>query len=69
MWEPLVLVRPDTTDIGNGNAYTHLNPHRDYIARLPPYAKTGTADIDGGHNVVIIGASIRVAPDSGVQLD
>ena len=48
--------------------YIWLDPQKDYILKVPPGGIHGTVEIDGGHNVVMIGGSITV-PSTANQTD
>lgn len=44
---------------GQGHQFLGLDPSKDWIVRLPNYGpQKGGIDIDGGHNVIIIGGEI-----------
>jgi hypothetical protein len=48
--------------------YLWLDQSRDYILKVPAGGLHGTVEIDGGHNVVMIGGSINV-PSTANQTD
>lgn len=53
---------------GKDPEHLTLDPRRDYILKLPPNGVHGTLEIDGGHNVVLIGGHITV-PATANQSD
>jgi len=47
------------TEYGQGHQFLGLDPSKDWIVRLPGYGpQKGGIDINGGHNVIIIGGEI-----------
>ena len=69
-WAPPALTAPRTITLQNGldPDYLWLDPNRDYILKVPSGGIHGTVEIDGGHNVVMIGGSITV-PSTANQTD
>lgn len=69
-WAPPALVNPHTIVLRSGLDPDHLSlsPHQDYILKVPAGGIHGTVEIDGGHNVVMIGGSITV-PSTANQTD
>jgi hypothetical protein len=69
-WSPPQLTNPQTVLLKSGMDpdYIGLDTTRDYILVIPPGGIHGTVEIDGGHNVVLIGGSITV-PSSANQTD
>lgn len=57
------LVDPISISIGTGTDALRLNDGRDYIIDLPNAKKTGTLEIRGGRNVVVVGGYISVSRD------
>lgn len=69
-WAPPRLTSPITITVRSGLDPDHLvlSTKRDYRLILPPTGLDGTLEIDGGHNVVLIGGSLTV-PASANQSD
>ena len=69
-WAPPALTNPTTITVVSGLDPEHLtlDRQRDYILKLPSGGIHGTLEIDGGHNVVLIGGHITV-PASANQAD
>jgi hypothetical protein len=63
-WRPPRLSAPTVVEMPYEGSFTRLDPHRDYIVKFPSSTKVGATDIQGGHNVVIIGGSQSVEPGS-----
>ena len=53
---------------GENPAILSLDPRRDYVVKLPRQGLDGTLEINGGHNVVLIGGEVEV-PSSANQTD
>jgi hypothetical protein len=73
--DPLTWAPPTTTDptvvnvvSGEDPDVLNLSTSRDYILRLPPSGIHGTLEVNGGHNVVLIGGEVTV-PSSANQTD
>ncbi len=69
-WAPPKLLNPHVIQVKNGLAfdYIYLDPSQDYIIKLPAGGLHGALELDGGHNVVLIGGSITV-PATSNQTD
>jgi hypothetical protein len=69
-WAPPALSQPQTITVASGEDPDHLalSTSKDYILKLPADGLHGTLEIDGGHNVVLIGGSITV-PSTANQTD
>jgi hypothetical protein len=69
-WAPPRLTSPKTIVLQSGldPDYIWLPPNQDAIIKFPPGGIHGAVEIDGGHNVVMIGGSITV-PSSANQSD
>ena len=70
LWAPPALVSPTSIDIQSGMDpdVLDLSTSRDYILHMPSSGITGTVEINGGHNVVLIGGQITV-PSTVDQTD
>jgi hypothetical protein len=69
-WAPPKLRQAKVVHPPNGEnpAILRLDPQRDYVVKLPPHGLRGTLEINGGHNVVVIGGEVRV-PSTANQTD
>lgn len=69
-WAPPQLINPQTIVLQSGMDpdYIWLPPNRDAVIKVPPGGIHGAVEIDGGHNIVMIGGSITV-PSSANQTD
>ncbi len=69
-WAPPTLTAPTVVTVASGHDpdVLNLNTRRDYTVRLPPTGIHGTVEINGGHNVVLIGGKITV-PSTANQTD
>jgi hypothetical protein len=69
-WAPPALSYPTTIYVKSGldPDVLDLSTSKDYIIKLPASGDTGTVEIDGGHNVVLIGGQITV-PSTANQTD
>lgn len=69
-WAPPRLVDPATVNVESGldPDVLNLSTSEDYFLKLPPTGIHGTVEINGGHNVVLIGGSITV-PSTANQTD
>jgi hypothetical protein len=69
-WAPPTLTNPETIFLQSGLDPDHLSlsTSEDYILVMPSGGIHGTVEIDGGHNVVLIGGSITV-PSTANQTD
>ena len=69
-WAPPQLTHPQTIAVQTGQDPDHLvlSTTQDYVLKLPASGIHGTLEIDGGHNVVLIGGSITV-PSTANQTD
>ncbi len=69
VWAPPALTSPTTVYVKSGDPdVLKLSTSKDYIVKMPAYADTGTVEIDGGHNVELIGGQITV-PSTANQSD
>jgi hypothetical protein len=70
LWAPPVLDSPTTIVIRSGMDpdVLNLSTSRDYILDMPAAAIIGTVEINGGHNVTLIGGQITV-PSTADQTD
>jgi hypothetical protein len=70
LWAPPSMTSPKTITLESGLDPDHLqlNPKRDYVLKVPSGGLHGTIEIDGGHNVTLIGGSVTV-PSSATQTD
>jgi hypothetical protein len=57
------LVNPISISVGTGTSALRLSDGRDYVIRLPRAKKTGTLEIQGGRNILVVGGYISVAHD------
>jgi hypothetical protein len=53
---------------GENPAILRLDPQRDYVVKLPRHGLDGTLEINGGHNVVVMGGEVNV-PSTANQTD
>lgn len=61
-WAPPRLDRPVVIDLKRrGDDNLILDDRRDYVLRYPRRTKVGATFVRGGHDVVVIGGSVRVA--------
>jgi hypothetical protein len=69
-WAPPALVDPTTIQLVSGQDpdVVNLNPNKDYILHTPAGGIHGTVEINGGHNVILIGGVITV-PSTANQTD
>lgn len=69
-WAPPALSDPTTIELASGEDpdIVNLNPQQDYVLRMPAGGIHGTVEINGGHNVVLIGGEITV-PSTANQTD
>lgn len=69
-WAPPKLHRAKVVHAPNGEnpAILRLDPQRDYVVKLPRHGLRGTLEINGGHNVVVMGGEVKV-PSSANQTD
>jgi hypothetical protein len=69
-WAPPALTNPTTIYVKSGldPDILKLSTSKDYILKMPAGVDTGTLEIDGGHNVVVIGGQITV-PSTANQTD
>jgi hypothetical protein len=70
IWAPPTLINPITIKVQSGldPEEIDLNPSLDYILRMPATAVSGTIEINGGHNVVLVGGEVTV-PSTADQTD
>jgi hypothetical protein len=70
LWAPPALTNPTTIYVKSGldPDLLKLSTSKDYILKMPAGVDTGTLEIDGGHNVVVIGGQITV-PSTANQND
>lgn len=61
-WAPPALSNPIGIKVSNGYHKLRLNPAIDYVILMPstPLTASGGLDIQGGHNVVLIGGEINI---------
>lgn len=67
-WPAPVLNRPQVINLQDGKTQLRLDPHRDYLLRLPRNRELqapGGVSITGGHDVVLSGGSVNVPDKSG----
>jgi hypothetical protein len=69
-WAPPPLTNPQTIVLQSGMDpdFVWLPPNRDAVIKVPQGGIHGTVEIDGGHNIVMIGGSITV-PSNANQTD
>ena len=69
-WAPPALSSPQTVSVPSGHDpyVLNLSTTQDYIVKLPSGGLHGTLEINGGHNVVLIGGEI-VVPSTANQTD
>jgi hypothetical protein len=69
-WAPPTLTAPTVVTVPDGRdpAVLRLSTARDYVVKLPPEGIHGTLEINGGHNVDLIGGQITV-PATANQAD
>ena len=69
-WAPPKLTDPTTITLASGLDPDHLtlDRNRDYVLKMPARGIRGTLEIDGGHDVVLMGGHITV-PASANQAD
>ncbi len=69
-WAPPVLSNPTTVNVQSGldPDILTLSTSKDYILKMPATPDLGTIQINGGHNVVLIGGEITV-PATANQTD
>jgi hypothetical protein len=69
-WAPPKLRGAKVVHVPNGEnpAILRLDPRRDYLVKLPRHGLRGTLEINGGHNVVVIGGEVKV-PSTANQTD
>jgi hypothetical protein len=69
-WAPPKLHRAKVVHPPNGEnpAILSLDPKRDYVIKLPRHGLHGTLEINGGHNVVVMGGEVKV-PSTANQTD
>lgn len=69
-WAPPALTNPRTITLQRGNDYNYvwLDPRRDYIIKVPAGGIHSAVELDGGHNIIMIGGSITV-PSTANQID
>jgi hypothetical protein len=69
-WAPPKLQHATVVHAPNGQnpAILRLDPQRDYVVKLPRHGLHGTLEINGGHNVVLIGGEVTV-PSTANQTD
>jgi hypothetical protein len=69
-WAPPKLDQATVVHAPNGEnpAILSLDPRRDYVVKLPRHGLRGTLEINGGHNVVLIGGEVKV-PSTANQTD
>ena len=69
IWAPPILTNPTTIDVKSGDPdVLNLSTSKDYILQMPATPDVGTIEINGGHNVVIMGGQITV-PSTANQTD
>jgi hypothetical protein len=67
-WSAPKLSHPGVIDVRPGNTDLNLDPHRDYLLRLPsgrPLNSPKGLRIQGGHNVVLVGGTLNVPGKGG----
>jgi hypothetical protein len=69
-WAPPKLHQAKVVHPPNGEnpAILRLDPRRDYVVKLPREGLHGTLEINGGHNVVVMGGEVEV-PSTADQTD
>jgi hypothetical protein len=69
-WAPPRMTSPKTIMIQSGldPDRLHLSLSQDYVLKMPAGGVHGTVEIDGGHNVTLIGGSVTV-PSTANQSD
>ena len=69
-WAPPELVSPQVVTVASGHDpdVLHLSTKQDYVVKLPAGGIHGTVEINGGHNVVLIGGEVAV-PATANQTD
>ena len=69
-WAPPTLTDPTVVTVASGQDpdVLNLNTRRDYTVRLSRTGIHGTVEINGGHNVVLIGGEVTV-PSTANQTD
>ncbi len=69
-WAPPALSHPTTIDVKRGldPDVLNLSTDKDYVLKMPATVDRGTIEINGGHNVVLIGGQITV-PSTANQTD
>ena len=69
-WAPPIMQAPTTIGLKSGSDPEHLqlSPKHDYVLNMPPDGLHGTLEIDGGHNVTLIGGSV-IVPSTANQTD
>jgi hypothetical protein len=69
-WAPPTLTDPAVVSVANGRDpdVLNLSLSRDYVVTVPSGGIHGTVEINGGHNVVLIGGEITV-PSTANQTD
>jgi hypothetical protein len=70
LWAPPIMKSPTTIGLKSGSDPEHLrlSPKQDYVLKMPPDGVHGTIEIDGGHNVTLIGGSV-IVPSTANQTD
>jgi hypothetical protein len=69
-WAPPTLTAPTVVTVPDGKdpAVLRLSTSKDYVVQLPPDGIHGTLEINGGHNVDLVGGEITV-PSTANQTD
>jgi hypothetical protein len=69
-WAPPTLTAPTVVTVPDGKdpAVLRLSTSKDYVVELPPNGIHGTLEINGGHNVDLVGGEITV-PTTANQTD
>jgi hypothetical protein len=69
-WAPPELVNPQVVTVADGRDpdILRLSTKQDYVVKLPAGGIHGTVEINGGHNVVLIGGEVTV-PATANQTD
>jgi hypothetical protein len=69
-WAPPKLHRAKVVYAPSGEnpAILRLDTKRDYVVKLPRHGLRGTLEINGGHNVVVMGGEVKV-PSTANQTD